>query len=113
VTTLAWLPDNSSFISAGMDRKIILWDVHGKQRDSWGMTHVCVTDLAVTPDMCRVVALGMHYAPAAAPTHDGAATPPLTPAPGHAGGVPVKDNRMIIYDCASKQGRRAHRRQDL
>lgn len=28
VTSLAWLPDGSGFISGGLDRKIIHWVVH-------------------------------------------------------------------------------------
>jgi WD40 repeat protein len=96
VTALAWLPDNSGFISGGMDRKIILWDVHGKQRDSWGMTSIRVTDLAIAPDMRRVVALGMYFSTPSA-EHDSGATPPAVRA------APIKENRMIVYDFASKQ----------
>lgn len=90
VTALVWLPDGSGFISGGLDRKIILWvsvspdamdsvrwlklwyqDADGKQRDSWGRTPIRVTDLAITPDFTRLVAIGMYDAPAPP-----AATPP-------------------------------------
>jgi hypothetical protein len=87
-----------------MDRKIILWDTEGKQRDSWGTTAIRVTDLAVTPDLTRVVALGMYFHLAAATPvaeHSGSGSPPVgTPA---AGGTVVKENKMIIYDFATKQ----------
>jgi WD repeat-containing protein 26 len=101
VTALAWLPDNSGFISGGMDRKIILWDTHGNQRDSWGTTTIRVTDLSVTPDMRRVVALGMYF-PSAPTAHDDGSTPPITLS-SSAGAAKAKENRMIIYDFASKQ----------
>lgn len=83
VSALIWLPDGSGFISGGLDRKIILWvsvppdtmgsvhslifryqDADGKQRDSWGRTPIRVTDLAITSDFTRLVAVGMYDAPA-------------------------------------------------
>jgi WD40 repeat protein len=97
VTALTWLPDNSGFISGAMDRKIILWDMHGKQRDTWGTTSTRVTDLAVTPDMRRVISLGMYYP--STPHHDGSATPPAS----ITASTNTKENRMIIYDFASKR----------
>jgi hypothetical protein len=94
---LSWLPDNSGFISGAMDRKIILWDAHGKQRDSWGTTTVRVTDLAVTPDMRRVIALGMYRS--SPPGHEGAT--PITPSASSAD--VSREDHIIIYDFASKQ----------
>ncbi|TFK54698.1 WD40 repeat-like protein [Heliocybe sulcata] len=110
VTSLAWLPDGSGFISGGLDRKIILWDADGKRRDTWGATSIRVTDLAVTPDFSRVVAVGMHYS---APSAPGSTTGPgrsesITPPTGGGGARPntasrESENRMIIYDLATKQ----------
>ncbi|KIM79679.1 hypothetical protein PILCRDRAFT_74055 [Piloderma croceum F 1598] len=61
VAALSWLPDGSGFISGGLDRRIILWDAEGNFKDSWGETAIRVTDLAITPDLTRVVAVGIHY----------------------------------------------------
>ncbi|KAI0306418.1 WD40 repeat-like protein [Multifurca ochricompacta] len=58
VSALAWVPDGSGFISGSQDRKINLWGSDGKQRDSWGITAIRITDLAVTPDFTRLVAVG-------------------------------------------------------
>ena len=129
VTALAWLPDGSGFISGGLDRKIILWvwhsydqspenlpfkllqDMDGKQRDTWGTTSIRVTDLAVTPDFTRLVAVGMHQLPPAPSVTvidlnqqrgqtGEAATPPTG---GNQPQAKDTENRMIIYDLATKQ----------
>ncbi|GJE96447.1 WD40 repeat domain-containing protein [Phanerochaete sordida] len=113
VTALAWLPDGSGFISGGLDRKIILWDIDGKQRDTWGRTPIRVTDLAITPDFSKLVAIGMYDAPLSLPPTGGAiaasdvasggtATPPTgstAPAPANR----PAENRIIVYDLLTKQ----------
>ncbi|KAF8623533.1 hypothetical protein AX15_006309 [Amanita polypyramis BW_CC] len=110
VTALAWLPDGSGFISGGLDRKIIQWNVDGKLKESWGCTAIRVTDLAVTPDLTRLVTIGMHHQ-LPTETNPPARTPPgdhhLHPA--GAGAVPPAtipgntNNRLIVYDLASKK----------
>ncbi|KAH9950266.1 WD40 repeat-like protein [Amylocystis lapponica] len=102
VTALAWLPDNSGFISGGMDRKIILWDSDGKQRDTWGITPIRVTDLIVTPDYTRLIAGGAYDTPSVPPnaTSD-TGTPPHGGAA--ANGARSEEYRIIIYDLATKQ----------
>ncbi|KAI8982846.1 WD40 repeat-like protein [Trametes punicea] len=116
VTALAWLPDGSGFISGGLDRKIILWDADGKLRDAWGRTPIRVTDLQVTPDFTRLVAVGMYDMmppppdPAAASAAGAAGAGP-GPGPGAggtgAGGAVspgrVAETRIITYDLATKQ----------
>lgn len=124
VTALIWLPDGSGFISGGLDRKIILWvstlptpwvwcrvlmtgliqDANGKQRDSWGRTPIRVTDLAITPDFTRLVAIGMYDAPAppASTTPPEAGTPPVGGAVPMHGSRP-SEHRVIVYDLATKQ----------
>ncbi|TCD66196.1 hypothetical protein EIP91_001690 [Steccherinum ochraceum] len=104
VTALIWLPDGSGFISGGLDRKIILWDADGKQRDSWGRTPIRVTDLAITPDFTRLVAIGMYDAPAppASITPPEAATPPAGGAAPASGSRP-SEHEVIVYDLATKQ----------
>lgn len=132
VTALAWLPDGSGFISGGLDRKIILWvrvppsrsapppgtncasssqDIDGKQRDTWGRTPIRVTDLAITPDFTKLVAIGMYDSlsppPASGPAASdaasgGTATPPTVPSAAAAGSRP-SENRIIVYDLLTKQ----------
>ncbi|OCH88195.1 WD40 repeat-like protein [Obba rivulosa] len=106
VTALAWLPDGSGFISGGLDRQIILWNADGTRRDSWGRTPIRVTDLVVTPDFTRLVAVGMYDGVSAPHGSDGSppdsATPP-TGAAAPAGGVRPSENRIIVYDLATKQ----------
>ncbi|OBZ72373.1 Metacaspase-1 [Grifola frondosa] len=103
VTALAWLPDGSGFISGGLDRTIILWDVDGKQRDSWGQTPIRVIDLMVTPDFTRLVAVGMYDLPV---TPLGSKTTP--PESGTRGGAAaanpphVEETGIIIYNLATK-----------
>ena len=111
-----------------MDRKIIIWvsrgtcwlnmnctksnhsclvqDADGKQRDNWGATPIRVTDLVVTPDQTRVIALGMYIhpitaanTPGAGGDHGASGTPPSS----NAGGVTLKENKMIVYDFVTKQ----------
>ncbi|KAH9833011.1 WD40 repeat-like protein [Rhodofomes roseus] len=98
VTALAWLPDGSGFISGGLDRKIILWDADGKQRDSWGQSPIRVTDLTVTPDFTRLVAVGMYDVPASGPGVT------ATPENGNQSGAGRSaENRVIVYDLLTKQ----------
>ncbi|KAF9469272.1 WD40 repeat-like protein, partial [Collybia nuda] len=112
VTALVWLPDGTGFISGGLDCKIIHWDMDGKILDSWGATAIRVTDLAVTPDLARLVTVGMYHG--GGHLSNGDVSQPTRP--GHPGdGVPSSgngfvpnaanksDNRMIIYDLATKQ----------
>ncbi|EIN07189.1 WD40 repeat-like protein [Punctularia strigosozonata HHB-11173 SS5] len=103
VTALVWLPDGSGFISGALDRKIILWDADGKQRDNWGTTAIRVTDLAVTPDLTRVVAVGMYHVPTVPNPgpHNGADSG--TGAAAGTPGVSQRETRMIVYDLATKQ----------
>ncbi|OJT04343.1 WD repeat-containing protein 26 [Trametes pubescens] len=105
VTALAWLPDGSGFISGGLDRKIILWDADGKLRDTWNRTPIRVTDLQVSPDFTRLVAVGMYDAPSIPPgpgvTQDGGGMGGV--AAGGASAGRVSETRIIIYDLATKQ----------
>ncbi|THH20764.1 hypothetical protein EUX98_g8521 [Antrodiella citrinella] len=105
VTALIWLPDGTGFISGGLDRKIIIWDADGKERDnSWSRTPIRVTDLAITPDFTRLVAIGMYDVPAppVATTTPDAGTPSAGNAAPAAGSRP-SEHRVIVYDLATKQ----------
>ncbi|KAI0820195.1 WD40 repeat-like protein [Trametes gibbosa] len=108
VTALAWLPDGSGFISGGLDRKIILWDVDGKPRDTWQRTPIRVTDLMVSPNFTRLVAVGMYDVPsipqpAASSAVDGAAAGPAAGPGGAVSGGHPSETRIVIYDLATKQ----------
>ncbi|EGN95548.1 hypothetical protein SERLA73DRAFT_186621 [Serpula lacrymans var. lacrymans S7.3] len=112
VSALTWLPDGSGFISGGLDRKIILWDAEGKEQDSWGITAMRVTDLAVSPDSLRLVSVGMDYVAPTPPAHDsehGHGRDTSLPTVKDGSGAPIAnmpkgpENCMIIYDLASKQ----------
>lgn len=181
MTALVWLPDNSGFISAALDHRIIQWvsesflpsfvycvcswrvvsrekrcfgiqsrqlrphwsvlalarntlrplnrlllalrelitcpcfpqDTDGKRRDDWGPTVIRITDLAVTPDLTRLVTVGMFISkPPTVSSRSGpgaggdggassnSGTPGGIPA---SGGRSVTDHQMITYDMATKQ----------
>lgn len=77
--------------------RIALQDADGKQRDTWSRTPIRVTDLAITPDFTRLVAVGM-YDQLVAPTEDGQAAAPVEVNP-HSG----SSTRIIIYQLSNKQ----------
>jgi hypothetical protein len=83
--------------------------MEGELRDSWNDLAIRVTDATVTPDMRRLVAVGMGYSPppalgtlARANVRD--ESPPIV-SDGNSNvvGPRLPDNRMIIYDL--KTGR--------
>ncbi|KAI0341652.1 WD40 repeat-like protein [Trametopsis cervina] len=102
VSALVWLPDGSGFISGGLDRRIILWDADGKQRDSWGRTPIRVTDLAITPDFTRLVAVGMYDVPAPPPPTPSTGGEAVSAAATAAANQP-KEFRLAVWDLATKQ----------
>lgn len=91
--------------SGNISRIYQLQDAEGKIRDSWGTTAIRITDLTVTPDVTRVVAVGMNYQAPASTGADGRSA--LSASPGNASASSINlprkvDNRMIVYDLASK-----------
>ncbi|KAF8965302.1 WD40 repeat-like protein [Flammula alnicola] len=111
VTAISWLPDGTGFISGGLDRRIIVWDADGKIRDAWGPTAIRLTDLAVTPDFTRLVAIGMEFPPSIPPVSDttqsrGAQTAGDVPSASGGNGTPAvarPPHRMMVFDLATKQ----------
>lgn len=109
VSALVWLPDGSGFMSGSLDRKIVLWDMEGELRESWNDIAIRVTDAAVTPDVKRLIAVGMGYNPP--PTvgslsrgHVRDASPPIVSnSNGNSMGPRSSENRMIIYDLKTGQ----------
>lgn len=85
--------------------------MEGEPRESWNDIAIRVTDAAVTPDMRRLVAVGMGYNPpptlgtlARANVRD--ASPPIVSnGNGNAVGPGPRpqENRMIIYDLKTGQ----------
>jgi WD40 repeat protein len=93
-------------MSGSLDRKIILWDMEGELRESWNDIAIRVTDAAVTPDMRRLVAVGMGYnpPPALARANVRDASPPIVSNGNGNAVVPRSpENRMIIYDLKTGQ----------
>ncbi|KAG2077968.1 WD40 repeat-like protein [Suillus decipiens] len=106
VSALVWLPDGSGFMTGSLDRKIMLWDMEGELRESWNDIAIRVTDAAVTPDMTRLVAVGMGYKPppALARANVRDASPPIVSNDnGNAVWPRSPENRMIIYDLKTGQ----------
>ncbi|KAJ7632831.1 WD40 repeat-like protein [Roridomyces roridus] len=100
VTAFVWLPDNSGFLSAGMDFKIVLWNTDGQRQETWATLPVRITQMVITPDSTRLVAIGL-VAPSpvdarpdgdAPPTGTNMSTPP-----------PKEQHRLLVYDMDSRR----------
>ncbi|KAF9484688.1 WD40 repeat-like protein [Pholiota conissans] len=110
VTAIAWLPDGTGFITGALDRRIVVWDAEGSIRNSWDPTAIRLTDLAVTPDQARLVAIGIESpapvpAPSDAPHSRSAQTGDVLSNAG-GNGSPSSGrtpHRMMIFDLATKQ----------
>ncbi|KIK59591.1 hypothetical protein GYMLUDRAFT_169351 [Collybiopsis luxurians FD-317 M1] len=107
VTALSWLPDGSGFISGALDRKIIQWDAEGNKKLSWGFTEIRVTDLAVTPDLTRVVSIGMHAPSLSESTTTSRARrnggDNTNPSGNPATSIKAPENRCVIYHLSTRQ----------
>jgi hypothetical protein len=92
---------------------IVYQDADGEVRDTWPTTAIRITDLAVTPDLSRLVAVGMQDLPPVLAVSDlnpprdhngeAASTPVPSGSPPSANGARGSENRMIIYDLATKE----------
>ncbi|KAG5338183.1 hypothetical protein C0989_008032 [Termitomyces sp. Mn162] len=105
VTALAWLPDGTGFISGGLDRNIVLWDIEGNIRDKWGETGIRITDLAITPDFSCLVTVGMQHLPFGI-INEGITGREVQSGDAAAAGAAAaraSENRMVIYDLTTKQ----------
>ncbi|KAF9246442.1 WD40-repeat-containing domain protein [Melanogaster broomeanus] len=114
VGALGWSLDDS-ILATSADNLILLWDntkdMAGDLRDDWTGVPIRVTDMTVSPDMERLVTVGMGYI--ATPTMVDEAvsrgssresTPP-TPRDENGGamnGAQPSDNRIIVYDLDTK-----------
>lgn len=133
VSSLAWLQDGSGFFSAGLDRKIIhwvsrscfhiecrVWDTapsslrtnpptqnsNGSLKEEWPQAPIRITDMTLTPDGTRLVAVGMD-----APASDGTPSRGIESQDGTSGpanpllslGSPKGANRLVVFDISSKE----------
>ncbi|KAJ7444832.1 WD40-repeat-containing domain protein [Mycena latifolia] len=101
VTALSWLPDNSGFLSAGMDFKIIIWNTDGQRRDMWGTLPVRIAHMVVSPDCARLVAIGMRAPSPVDPRADSDVAPSGTNS--SASPPPKDEHRLLVYDFASRR----------
>ncbi|CUA68118.1 putative WD repeat-containing protein C343,04c [Schizosaccharomyces pombe 972h-] [Rhizoctonia solani] len=63
ITCLVWLPDGTGFVSGSMDCHIVVWNSNGDKMYELGAIDekplpIRVTDLTITPDGSRLVAVG-------------------------------------------------------
>ncbi|KAF7352360.1 WD-domain-containing protein [Mycena venus] len=93
VTALAWLPDDSGFLSAGMDFKIVLWNTGGQRREIWGVLPVRIADVAITPDLTQLAVIGMHAPSTVDPRAE--SDPAQSP--------PPSQHRFLVFDIATKR----------
>ncbi|KAG6882646.1 hypothetical protein C0993_009748, partial [Termitomyces sp. T159_Od127] len=98
VTALAWLPDGTGFISGGLDRTIVHWDNEGNIHDKWDGSGIRITDLAISPDLSRLVSVGLQHVL----TNEGL-TGREVQISDAAAAVKLSENRMVIYDLMTKQ----------
>ncbi|EIW84917.1 WD40 repeat-like protein [Coniophora puteana RWD-64-598 SS2] len=98
VTALSWLPDGSGFISGSLDRKIVTWDSDGKKRDSWPISPMRITDMAISPDFSRLVTVGMTYSSPPDASGDRGSSPALA---GDDARPPR--NQVIVYHMDTKE----------
>ena len=87
-------------------------DASGKQVDEWSGVPVRVTDMAISPDMKRLVVIGMGYQPAGLSSADSLSTqggnrelpPPNTAGTGDGTQPPQppSENRIVVYDFKTK-----------
>ncbi|TDL15120.1 WD40 repeat-like protein [Rickenella mellea] len=103
ITSLVWLVDGSGFLSASLDRKIILWGADGIQREVWGTAVMRITDLAVTPDSSRLVAVGVRHLPPSENNSAGGTPPTGAATQAYTVGHGDVENRLIIYNLATKE----------
>ncbi|KAG8948860.1 hypothetical protein FRC04_009198 [Tulasnella sp. 424] len=59
ISAIAALPDGSGYVSGGMDKSIIFWDIKGGLVDEWQSPSMRVLDLAVTPDGTKLVVVAV------------------------------------------------------
>ncbi|KAF7338070.1 WD-domain-containing protein [Mycena venus] len=103
VTALAWLPDDSGFLSAGMDFKIVLWNTDGQRREIWGVLPVRVAHMVITPDFARLVAIGMRAPSPVDPRAENEATPSGANGGSTSSPPPNDEHKFLVFDIATKR----------
>ncbi|KAG9043771.1 hypothetical protein FS837_009137 [Tulasnella sp. UAMH 9824] len=59
ISAIAALPDGTGYVSGGMDKSIIFWDIKGGLVDEWASPSMRVLDLGVTPDGTKLVVVAV------------------------------------------------------
>jgi len=103
ITALAWLPDGSGFLSASMDKMIFLWGADGKKKEVWAIATLRIADLALAPDLSRLVVVGIEVRDTGSNSSGGAQESNTSPAGASSSQHPqVSEHKMVIYDFATK-----------
>jgi len=92
-----------------MEKLSFSQDASGKQADEWPGIPVRVTDMAVSPDMTRLVVIGMGYqstTPSSADRLSTRGTSQESPSPNAvgtgSGAQPSSEHCIVIYDFKAK-----------
>jgi WD repeat-containing protein 26 len=112
VHALSWLPNDDGFLSGGMDRKVIIWvrsfpgfigisevqlaiqNKDGTIRDSLSLS-LRIADLAVTPDLSRVVVVGLESVKEEVMANRAGEQQQQIP--------PRIEHKMVVYDLQDKR----------
>ncbi|KAF8141847.1 WD40-repeat-containing domain protein [Boletus edulis] len=86
VQSVIWLPTGDAFLSVE-GSEVVKLDLHGKVLDTYHLGQVRLTNVAVTPDCCRLVGVGPSM------------TPPHGPQPSRHTRV---EKRIIVYNMQSR-----------
>ncbi|KAF8552230.1 WD40 repeat-like protein [Imleria badia] len=86
VQSIIWLPTGDAFLSVE-GSEIVKLDLHGKVLDIYHLGQVRLTNVAVTPDCCRLVGVGPSI------------TPPSGPQPSRHTRV---EKRIIVYNMQTR-----------
>lgn len=116
VNGLCWLADSSGFVTGGMDRRIIQWDIKGNFVLQWPQLDIRILELAITPNGRRLVAIGQLAQPISisnehTPSAHSLATTLQASAGVHAPTVSGNENRtsvdierrIVVYDLETRQ----------
>ncbi|GAA94146.1 uncharacterized protein L969DRAFT_46235 [Mixia osmundae IAM 14324] len=75
VNAIEWLPDGTGYISAGMDAKVLFWDLSGNPSHTWQTGQSRIVDAAISPDGKRLVCIGSADLPLTEPATASGSTP--------------------------------------
>ncbi|KAJ7582949.1 WD40-repeat-containing domain protein [Mycena floridula] len=109
VGCIAWSKDDSIILTSAerhikvWNAKILVWDPDGKRMGTWGLTAIRITDLAVTPDLTRLVTVVVSDAPSSQSSRRSSSSGTSTGEATGSSAMIARNNHMIVYDFATKQ----------